>query len=345
MEMLRKAWEFKWTLPIIGVVAGIGLGLLVGWVLAPVEWIDGTPEQMRADLRVDYLRMAIDSYSINRDVDQLVQRYNELGEYGPEALEAIGADPGSLDVTSLQNVRAILEGAQASPMPAEGQGASAGEAAMRFALPACLVTLLLGLFLGGALLLRARMTGKPGLLQFGRAQEEELYPEEEEEFLVEEEPEVETMVGREPLATFRTTYTMGNDQYDDTFSIESPAGDFLGECGVGIGDIIGMGEPKKLSAFEVWLFDKNDIQTVTKVLMSHYLYHNNEARNRLAIKGDPVLAKDGGILILETASLEVEARIVDMVYGESALPAESYFELLTIELRAYPRRLRAQPLT
>jgi hypothetical protein len=41
-----------------------------------------------------------------------------------------------------------------------------------------------------------------------------------------------------------------------------------GECGVGISETIGVGDPKKVTAFEVWLFDKNDIQTVTKVLMS-----------------------------------------------------------------------------
>ena len=40
---------------------------------------------------------------------------------------------------------------------------------------------------------------------------------------------------------------------------------------------------------------------------------------------------------LQTASLEVEARIVDFKYGEGPLPPESYFERLTIELRAWPR--------
>ena len=55
--------------------------------------------------------------------------------------------------------------------------------------------------------------------------------------------------------------------FDDSFSIDSPAGEFLGECGVGISETIGVGEPKKVTAFEVWLFDKNDIQTVTTVLM------------------------------------------------------------------------------
>jgi hypothetical protein len=43
------------------------------------------------------------------------------------------------------------------------------------------------------------------------------------------------------------------------------------------------------------------------------------------------------VISLQTASLEVEARIVDMIYGESALPSQSFFERLTIELRAWSR--------
>ncbi len=139
---------------------------------------------------------------------------------------------------------------------------------------------------------------------------------------------------RPPLATFRTTYTLGDDLYDDSFSIESANGDFLGECGVGIGDLIGVGEPKKVSAFEVWLFDKNDIQTVTKVLMSRYAHEDEATRNRMSAKGDPILAEPGAMVRLETASLMVEARIVDLTYGGGALPAESFFERMTVELRA-----------
>jgi hypothetical protein len=44
------------------------------------------------------------------------------------------------------------------------------------------------------------------------------------------------------------------------------------------------------------------------------------------------------VIYLQTASLEVEARVVDLVYGEGALPPESFFERATIELRAWSRR-------
>ena len=48
----------------------------------------------------------------------------------------------------------------------------------------------------------------------------------------------------------------------------TPEGEFLGECGMGISDATGIGDADQVTAFEVWLFDKNDIQTVTKEVMS-----------------------------------------------------------------------------
>ena len=56
-----------------------------------------------------------------------------------------------------------------------------------------------------------------------------------------------------PMHQFVTTYVLGDNLFDDSFSIELAAGEFLGECGVGISEAIGVGEPKRVTAFEVWL--------------------------------------------------------------------------------------------
>jgi hypothetical protein len=106
---------------------------------------------------------------------------------------------------------------------------------------------------------------------------------------------------------------------------------------VGISDIIGVGDPKKVSAFEVWLFDKNDIQTVTKVLMSQHAFNDPTVSQKLASKGEPVLAEPGKRIVLETASLQLEARVVNMNYGQGALPANSFFEQVTLELAVWPK--------
>jgi hypothetical protein len=340
MDLKTMVTDRKWVLPLIAGIFGITLGVLYAWVINPVQFKDGEPHQLRPDLREDYLRMVVDSYSINLNAGLAVSRYNELGEFKEETLEAVGVDPGEVDPTAIQKFRALIEIEQEfTPSDTEGPASPEEEETSatgfsQYLLPICGITAVLGVLLAGALVLRRRLSASEEYVAEEVDEFDVTFPDLEDEKVFVPEEGVAT---GDTLATFRTIYSLGDDQYDDSFSIESPTGDFLGECGVGVGDIIGVGEPNKVSAFEVWLFDKNDIQTVTKVMLSNYAYNDETTRNRLAAKGDPVLAESGGVIQLDTASLRVEARIVDMTYGEGALPPESFFERVTIELRAWPR--------
>jgi hypothetical protein len=140
-----------------------------------------------------------------------------------------------------------------------------------------------------------------------------------------------------PIARFQTMFARGHDTYDDSFSIENGDGDFLGECGVGLSETIGADTPKNVSAFEVWLFDKNDIRTVTKVIMSDHAFFDDAIKAKLAPKGEPVLARPGETIVLETASLIVNAEITELEYGAGALPPQSFFERFTVELSAWAK--------
>jgi hypothetical protein len=335
---------------IVAVIAGIALGLLYAWVIQPVQLVDADISQLREDLKVDYLRMAIDSYSVNSDAELAIQRYESLGENKEEILSDVGESPGEVSPSDLQKFQAlvavespsgvlIVVTTEANEEPASSEptavsveptpSATEPTTASRYILPVCLGTLGLGALLGVALVLKRRIESRENDFDTDFTPDPEGAVHD-----IDFEAEME-IPSDESLATFRTTYTIGDDLYDDSFSVESPAsGDFLGECGVGIAEAIGVGDPKKVSAFEVWLFDKNDIQTVTKIIMSNYTFNDEETRNKLAAKGDPVAAEGGEVVELETASLRVEARIVDISYGEGALPKESFFERMTIELKA-----------
>ena len=141
--------------------------------------------------------------------------------------------------------------------------------------------------------------------------------------------------GTTPLAQFVTTYTLGDDFYDPSFSIEKENGDFMGECGVGISESIGTGDPKKVTALEVWLFDKNDIRTVTKVLMSDYAFDDDALQASLGSKGDLVPIEESSEVALETATMVLRARILELEYGEGQLPPHSFFKRVAIELGAW----------
>lgn len=140
-----------------------------------------------------------------------------------------------------------------------------------------------------------------------------------------------------PIVQHVSTYVLGDDLYDDSFSVETESGEFLGECGSGISETIGVGEPKKVAATEVWLFDKNDIRTVTKVLMSQHAYNDQALRTKLAPKGEAVMVEPGTVTTLETQTLRVQVRVVDMQYGQGALPPNSFFERLMVEIAAWKK--------
>jgi hypothetical protein len=140
-----------------------------------------------------------------------------------------------------------------------------------------------------------------------------------------------------PITQTMTTYLLGDDLYDESFSIDTQAGEFLGEYGVGVSEAIGVGDPKKITALEIWLFDKNDIKTATKVLMSEHAYSDAGIRSRLEPKGELILAEPRGQILLETATLQLLATVVDLEYGRGPMPQNSYFERVTLELAVWPK--------
>lgn len=325
----------------VGLIVGLILGLIFAWGVWPVQWTDAGLPQLRTDLQQDYLAMTIQSFAQTQNVQEAQRRWNEMGPNKTTLLAEMQANPpaplnqaavstfatvvqaGSLPAAT--GVETLQPGVTATPAAASTKTSSGP-------LPVVLVIMcVLTLLIGGLLLyLFVFRNRRPAILgnraatgaAVGHAAEPVTYAEGQEP----------------PIVQYLTTYTMGNDLYDDSFSIDSASGEFLGECGVGVSDTIGVGDPKKVTAFEVWLFDKNDIQTVTKVLMSEHAFNDPTINQRLASKGEPVLAEPGKRILLETASLQLEARVVNMTYGQGALPANSFFEQMTLELAVWPKK-------
>ena len=140
-----------------------------------------------------------------------------------------------------------------------------------------------------------------------------------------------------PVVQFMSTYLGGDNFYDDSFAIEMEDNTFLGECGSGIAETIGVGDPKKVTAIEAWIFDKNDIQTITHLLMSEHAYNDEALRAKLAPRGEPVLAEPGATTTLETQTLRAEVRVKSVEYGDGALPPNSFFDRLIVEIAVWQK--------
>jgi len=352
----------SWVLPALaGFILGSLFGLIaLGWGLFPVQWVDASPADLSSAYNEDYLRAAIDSYGRNQDVQAAQYRYQGLGESGPALLAQITGNPGKQTADDIAKFSAVVAGGSVpavTPAPTTTTSNNSKSTITSMLIGLCLMMLVIGGALIYLLFFRNRKKGK-------QVEEEEpaqgfVYDQIDQVDQV-EQPEVETaapfmpepVISTEPIAVsprapiimnesiaqFMTSYNIGDDLYDDTFSIDATNGEFLGECGAGISDTIGVGDPKNISAFEVWLFDKNDIQTITKVIMSSAVYNDTSARQRLSIRGEPVLAEPGKTVVLETATLRMEVRILDMNYGRgSNLPAESYFDRMSLEMNLFQK--------
>lgn len=326
MDLINKRPEVSVA---VAFVAGLLIGLVVlGWWLWPVEWTGAGPQDLAPADQEAYLRTIADAYSLQPGNTELVQR--ALSGW-PDAdvaicqLAAESADPA--ETARLEAIASIHNNGQGCAGITPGEAAQEEEGG---GLGAILILFLLLVILVGAILFvinrrNAMMAGDRGVQQTYRDVPESAPLAGDEEF------------SAVPLARFQSTYTYGLDSYDDSFSIENASGDFLGECGVGISESIGTDTPKNVTAFEVWLFDKNDIRTVTKVIMSDHAFFDEALKAKLAPKGEPVLARENEVIVLETASLIINAEIKDMEYGTGTLPPQSFFERFTIELSAWAK--------
>lgn len=331
----------------ISFFVGLFLGLVVlGWGVWPVAYENASPEHMRIEFQEEYVRMVIDSYNLVNQKDLALQRLNYLGESKITAWNSVASKVSVEDRTSFAVIQILNpEVNQGVAVPTTVPGANPGDPVVEpedaggsrsFLLWACVFTLIIG----GVLVLMYLRKRDSTLIQAGEEgttaaaiQQAAAITRDAQD----QQTDYAALGGDPPIAQWMTTYLIGDDLFDDSFSIDAPSGEFMGECGVGIADSVGVGEPKRVSAFEVWLFDKNDIQTVTKVVMSANTMSDEASLNRLAAKGEPIQAMVGEEIVLETQTLQLIVRIVDMAYGEGAIPERSHFDRATLELAVWAK--------
>ncbi len=141
-----------------------------------------------------------------------------------------------------------------------------------------------------------------------------------------------------PLISFPPcTYTHGDDQFDEDFAINGAMGELIGECGASIADRLGLDTPARVSALAVWVFDKNDFQSTTKVLMSEYAYKEPTIRSKLTARGEPVLAQNNGVIEVLTSTLRVHIQVTGLQYNTDGNPPNGYFERVTLNFTVYRR--------
>jgi len=341
-------------LPVGTLVLGMILAFLWAYVISPTVYTGASPVHLSDDYKQEYIKQVAWELATNpNDPNMQSTAQRQLGYLGnaPEELNALmtklqGSNPNDPIIPLLTNLKPL---AQDNPAElAKIQPGLLNSNIMPF-----LCVIIPAILIGGAVIVNTII---PVTLLFQRRSKERSTVEQgldaarrkamedarKAAAAAPAPPAAAGVVDRgAPVGQYMSTYILGDDLYDDSFSIETATNEFLGETGAGISKTIGVGDPKKVTAIEVWVFDKNDIRTVTKVLMSEHAYNDEAIRAELASKGEAVLVKAGSIGMLETQTLTVQARVVDLAYGSGALPTNSFFERLTVEISAWPKKAPA----
>ncbi len=302
---------------------GLIVGLIFAWGIWPVEWTNATPGHLRADFQDYYIASVATKFVETQDLEQakallgmsikdnpwiadktFQSSFERAAQNQPDAAAAI------------QLLQYALEADMAAQPPARA-GLS----------PVILVILVL-FVIGMLAFLVLRLLGK---------KEKAAAPVKEE--VVVEAPVTEVgapvQLGEE-LVAFNRTYVLGDDYFDPSVSIERGP-EFLGECGISFGETIGVGDPKKVTAFEVWLFDKADFPTVTAVLASEYAAQDETLRAKLSARGPMMVVRPGAQVKLETANLYLVAQVREAEYAQGNLPPNSFFGKLSLDVKVWAK--------
>ncbi len=359
---------------IIGVVLGLVIGLVVGlawaWLVQPAYYEGGAyPSEMTDSYQQSYVQSVVEAYMTTQDVVVASDRLRDFSV--PEKVEALATTYQSYQkIGRMSEAGAVLTLAKSLKQQeswtenAISDGLTAANANEAFAgalgqvfqpdttervtqpdngvaeasddatadkggtsiwrILLILLFVVLGLGLIYVMLNRLAKSAARSRRVARPIQPQDLEPLSEEQ----------SGLGLIPIRQWTSTYSLGSDNYDESFAIEDDTGKFIGECGVGILDGFASGNPKRVLALDVWLFDKTDIRTISMPIMSPYAFNDEIVRSKLPRSANPVLAVEGNSFDLDTQSLMVKARIEEADFGDGA-PENSYFTSLKVSLTAY----------
>jgi len=341
--------RFGWGSVIIAFVIGLLIGwFAIGWGVWPVEWKNTDPVDLRQEAREEYLVMVANDYAVTRDAATALRRletWDPLSEADREIRQLAQYYEAHGQPDLALRLRALADGL---PLPTgETTGKPEGEGGGGFIEGDVGLLVLVGFIVVGCValalyLLRLRGPSFPedrlreGREAVGAAAEEVAEEEERLAPPVEQQPRVPWSFRRPaaeamPSWEFEAIYKGEGMEFERTFALEDQKGNYFGDCGVGAAAFVGE-DTQRVNALEVWLFDKSDIRTETKVLMSQHAYDDEATREELAAKGEPTLAAPGVTFSLVGHSLRARGEVEEVEYlpGE---PPNSAFARVSIRLR------------
>jgi hypothetical protein len=108
---------------LLALFLGLAAGLLYGWLVSPVEYVDTMPEILSVDYRSDFVLMTAEVYATSQDLELAVRALAFLSPQTPAftAAEALAYSQASgyaqSDTTLLQYLTSALQAWQPGVLP------------------------------------------------------------------------------------------------------------------------------------------------------------------------------------------------------------------------------------
>jgi hypothetical protein len=88
MTSTRSLWVFI----LLALIAGTGLGIAYGWYIDPIDYINVTPDSLRANFKADYVLMTAEAYQVEKDPGVAARRLAIFGTKSPASIAADGLE-------------------------------------------------------------------------------------------------------------------------------------------------------------------------------------------------------------------------------------------------------------
>lgn len=341
------------SLAVVGAfVAGLLIGwLVIGWWLWPVQWTNALPMDLLPAYRDTYVVGVAYALQVTGDVERARRSMEALGT-GVEQRQALDSAMASYPA-SIEPLSVLGQTLQVPPPPRRPLAASEGGSWLTSLLLSAAIVLVLGLavfalrrsgrlpqrWLSWLSALRLRLMARA---PSGGTQSEQPTAapspslRDRLSFSITRDQESAVPAGgataRRRLGSFTPVYRRGMAEYNESYTLTTPdSKGYVGHCGMGVAETIDA-DDTQVAALEVWLFDKSDIRTHTLVLESQGASEHIAEDERAEVGSERIVAEPGRTFTIESQSLILHGRVVEVTYVEDETMPETIFQEVKVEI-------------
>ena len=115
----------RWVLFLLSILIGIGIGLLYGWNIHPIQYVDTSLDTLRMDYKTDYVLMIAETYSLLGNAASASRSLADLSVLPPlevihqAILYAEQAGYNTVDLNRMRSLQSVLgnPAAFSTPLP------------------------------------------------------------------------------------------------------------------------------------------------------------------------------------------------------------------------------------